>query len=174
MNQDHRGSFTEVFQRHWGTCLTPVQWSVVQSKAGVMRGVHLHKRHDEYFALLSGHAYVGLRDMRPGSPTEDVSALFEFSGAQLACLVFPLGLLHGWYFSEDSLHLQAVSESYVDYHKEDNLGCFWGDPDIGIPWPFQTAIVTQRAQDFPTFKALSASLADWQPYAPPAGKTPRA
>ena len=165
MNHDRRGSFTEVFQQHWGTCLTPVQWSVVHSHRGVLRGMHLHKRHDEYFSVICGRASVGLRDMRPGSSTEGVWSLFELSGEELACVVFPFGVLHGWYFHDETIHLQAVSESYHEYHKEDNLGCYWNDPDIGIPWPQSDATVTQRAQDFPTFKGLADALHDWRPFA---------
>lgn len=162
VNADHRGCFTEVFQEHWGMCLKPVQWSIVHSKPGVFRGMHLHRRHGEYFAVVSGRACVGLKDMRPGSPTEGVWSLFELTGVQLACVVIPFGLLHGWYFPEQTIHLQAVSEAYVDYHKDDNLGCQWNDPDLGIPWPQKEAILGSRAQGFPSFKELAASLKDWK------------
>jgi dTDP-4-dehydrorhamnose 3,5-epimerase len=161
MNHDERGSFTEVFQDHWGTCLKPVQWSVVHSKAGVMRGPHLHRNHDEYIAVLRGHASVGLRDMRPNSPTHGVWSLFELHGDSLACVVFPLGLLHGWYFHSETLHLQSVSQAYVDYHKDDNLGCRWDDPDHGIPWPASNVIIADRAAGFPSFKELEKQLEGW-------------
>ncbi len=163
MNHDYRGSFTEVFQKHWNTCLTPVQWSVVQSHPGILRGVHLHKRHDEYFSVLSGRASAGLHDVRPGSPTEGVWSLFELSGEQLACLVFPFGLLHGWYFHEETLHLQAVSEAYASYHQDDNLGCQWNDPDLGIPWPVKEATLADRAKKFPSYQVLREQLKSWQP-----------
>ena len=48
-HKDYRGSFSEIFQEYWGTCIKPVQWSVVKSEKNVFRGMHLHKRHDEYF-----------------------------------------------------------------------------------------------------------------------------
>ena len=164
MRPDHRGSFTEVFQQHWGTCITPVQWSVVHSHTRVFRGVHLHRRHDEYFAVLQGRATVGLRDLRPWSPTRGAWAMYELSGIELACVTFPLGILHGWYFHEESIHLQAVSEAYIDYGKDDNWGCVWSDPALEIPWPFtDEPVITARAGDFPTLKALVAALGDWEP-----------
>ena len=147
---DHRGSFAEVFQRHWGTCMAPVQWSVVKSAPQVFRGMHLHLRHDEYFSLLTGHAYVGLKDVRKGSPTDGVYALYELHADDIAAIIFPRGLLHGWYFLEPSIHLQAVSEAYADYHSDDNWGVYWNAADLGIPWPFKTATVSHRAGDFPT------------------------
>ena len=164
MRQDHRGTFTEVFQTHWHTCVTPVQWSVVHSHQHVFRGVHLHRRHDEYFSVVRGRATVGLRDVRPWSATRGTSAMYELSGDDLACVTFPLGVLHGWYFHEDSLHLQAASEAYVDYCQDDNWGCVWSDPALEIPWPIAgDPIVTKRAGDFPRLSALLEALGEWTP-----------
>src|SRR4051812_44223124 len=101
MNPDHRGVFTEVYSQDWGSQILPKQWSVVQSKAGVFRGMHLHFRHEESFVLISGHAYVGLLDIRPRSRTNGAWCLYELDAAQLACLIFPRGVLHGWYLCED-------------------------------------------------------------------------
>ncbi|WP_234573268.1 dTDP-4-dehydrorhamnose 3,5-epimerase family protein [Rhodohalobacter sp. 614A] len=163
-HKDYRGSFSEIFQEYWNTCIEPVQWSLVKSKENVFRGMHLHKRHDEYFCLLTGHCFLGLKDIRPGSPTEGVHSLYELFEEDLAALAFPKGLLHGWYFDTPSIHVQAVSEAYVDYGKDDNWGVIWNAPDLGIPWPMDDAILSQRAQDFPTEAELKASLGDWKPF----------
>src|SRR5262249_54427406 len=109
---DARGSFTEVFLTDWANSKSPAQMSAGASNAGVLRGMHLHRRHDEGFLLLEGRASVGLRDVRPGSPTEGISSLFEFSGDGRTYLTFPRGLVHGWLFHEPSFHLQSVSETY--------------------------------------------------------------
>ncbi len=167
MNRDKRGCFTEVFQEYWGTCIKPVQWSLVHSAANVFRGVHLHRRHDEYFAPVSGRVTVGLRDLRPWSSTRNAWAMYELNGDDLACLTFPIGILHGWYFHESTTHLQSVSESYLDYGKDDNWGCHWSDPAIEIPWPCEDPILAPRAQDFPTLGQLVEALGDWSP---PVGK----
>lgn len=163
MNFDARGCFTEVFQDHWKTCIKPVQWSVVHSEPNVFRGLHLHRRHDEYIAVLVGRASVGLRDVRPWSPTKGAWSLYELNGANLACISFPLGLLHGWYFHEPYIHLQAVSESYPDYGTTDNWGCHWSDPALEIPWPFTDPILTRRASDFSSLQALVAAMGHWGP-----------
>jgi len=166
MNPDFRGCFTEVFQEHWKTCIRPVQWSVVHSQRNVFRGVHLHRRHDEYISVLVGHASVGLRDIRPWSATAGVWSLYELYGDDLACIIFPLGLLHGWYFHEKSIHLQAVSEAYIDYGTQDNWGCHWSDPALQIPWPFTHPVLAQRASDFPTMSGLLDALGTWGPPEP--------
>jgi dTDP-4-dehydrorhamnose 3,5-epimerase len=113
---------------------------------------------------MQGRATVGLRDLRPWSPTRGAWAMFDLSGAELACVTFPLGVLHGWYFHDETIHLQAVSEAYVDYGKDDNWGCLWSDPALEIPWPFTAEpIITTRAGDFPTMQALVEALGEWGP-----------
>lgn len=152
---DSRGSFTEIFQKNWNAALKEgVQWSVVKSKTGVFRGMHLHRRHDEFFCLIKGKCLVGLKDIRQGSSTENEYALYQLHENDLNSLIFPAGLLHGWYFFEDSLHIQAVSESYTDYKDDDNIGCIWSDPDLGIPWPFQNPELSERAKNFPKLLAV--------------------
>ena len=153
-NADARGSFTEIFAASWESGIVPAQWSVVKSAAGVLRGMHLHRRHDEYFLLVEGRASVGLRDVRPGSPTNGASCLLEFTEKAPAALSFPRGIVHGWYFHEPSIHVQAVSETYPEYREDDNLGCLWSDPDLGIPWPETPRLVSPRAAAFPTLRVL--------------------
>ncbi|CCH54429.1 Spore coat polysaccharide biosynthesis protein spsL [Fibrisoma limi BUZ 3] len=162
-HQDQRGSFTEVFQQYWSTCLTPTQWSLVRSEPNVFRGMHLHQRHDEYFCLIEGHCLVGLYDARPDSPTRNQWALYELFGTDLKAIVFPRGLLHGWYFFTPSVHLQAVSESFVDYGHDDNHGCRWDDPDLGITWGITDPILSDRANSFPPLRHLLADLANAAP-----------
>ena len=153
-NVDTRGSFTEIFQKHWDSCIDPVQWSTVESGPGVFRGMHYHSRHDEYFSLITGRCLVGLKDLRLGSPTDNGYSLFELTADNPSAITFPRGVLHGWYFFEASLHIQSVSESYNDYSADDNLGCRWDDKDLGIPWPFKEAVVSERAEGFPDYTKL--------------------
>lgn len=156
-NEDDRGAFTEVFCAEWPTGIDPTQWSLVESRAGVLRGMHLHRRHDEYFMVISGRATVGLHDLRAGSPTYGHGSTYELTGPD-CFLSFPRGLVHGWLFHERSLHLQAVSESYVNYGSDDNHGCRWDDPELGIDWPFAPTELSPRAAGFPSLRSLRESI----------------
>ena len=71
-HHDERGTFTEVFAAHWGAGIDPAQWSVVHSAPGVLRGMHLHLRHDEL--VTSGGYYASLveRQVRGLLPTHPV------------------------------------------------------------------------------------------------------
>jgi dTDP-4-dehydrorhamnose 3,5-epimerase len=157
---DERGSFTELYRVEWGTGVTPVQWNAVRSEAGVLRGVHVHPRHDDYLTIPMGRADVGLRDLRRGSATEGVSALVQLGGEQPAAIVIPHGVAHGFYFHEPSLHVYAVSE-YWD--PSDELGCRWDDPDLEIRWPVRSARVSARDAAAQPLRALLDELGPWQP-----------
>jgi dTDP-4-dehydrorhamnose 3,5-epimerase len=153
-HNDHRGSFTEIFRNEWETVIQPVQWSLVESEANVLRGMHFHLRHDEYFCLVKGHCLVALKDIRPHSPSDGVVSVYELFGEDPAALAFPSGLIHGWYFFEASAHVQAVSESYSKYGKDDNWGVSWKAPDLGIPWPNINPILSERAETFSSLAQL--------------------
>jgi dTDP-4-dehydrorhamnose 3,5-epimerase len=160
MHRDDRGVFTEVFREEWGTGVHPVQWNAVSSEAGVLRGVHVHPRHDDYLIVLQGRASIGVRDLRRGSPTEGVAAVVELSGDRLAALVTPHGVAHGFYFHEPSIHLYSVTH-YWD--EADELGCHWADPELGIPWPFTTALVSPRDAEAQSLRELLAEIEPYQP-----------
>ncbi|MGQ0801332.1 MAG: dTDP-4-dehydrorhamnose 3,5-epimerase family protein [Pseudomarimonas sp.] len=155
---DARGSFAEVFSDRWELPITPRQWSLVRSTAGTLRGMHLHLRHDEWLLPISGHCVVGLHDLRPDSPSSGRSMLIELDANAPQSLCFPRGIVHGWYFPTDCMHLQAVSEPYSEYSEDDNFGCHYGDPELAIPWPARPHIVSERARMFPNLTALRAQL----------------
>lgn len=133
---------------------------MVQSTAGTLRGMHLHLRHHECVLALAGRMLVGLHDLRPGSPTQGQGVLIELTATQTELLVFPPGIVHGWYFPDGGMHLQAVSEPYAEYGEDDNLGCHWGDPELGIPWPGQPTTISPRAQAFGTLARLREVIDD--------------
>jgi dTDP-4-dehydrorhamnose 3,5-epimerase len=152
---DERGQFVELYRREWNHGIEPVQWNAVWSEAGVLRGVHVHIRHDDYLTVPVGRASVGLRDLRRGSPTEGLATIVELGRDQPAALVIPHGVAHGFYFHEPSLHVYAVTE-YWD--PGDELGCNWADPELGIPWPVVTARVSDRDRAAQPLQALLAEL----------------
>lgn len=157
---DHRGVFTEVFRAEWPVPMEPKQWNLAHSEAGVLRGVHVHPRHDDYLVLARGRASVGLRDLRRGSPTEGRALVVPLDANEPAGLFIPHGVAHGFYFHEASTHLYAVSH-YWD--TADELGCLWSDPALEIPWPMETATVSEHDAGAQTLSDLLFELEPFQP-----------
>lgn len=157
---DDRGTFTEIFRREWGTGVDPIQWNVVRSQAGVLRGVHVHPTHDDYLIVIEGRATIGLADLRGGSATEGERTTVELRGDDTASIVIPHGVAHGFLFHEPSIHVYSVSH-YWDL--ADELACHWADPDLGIDWPATPRLVSDRDATAQTLNGLLDELSPYQP-----------
>lgn len=154
-HRDDRGSFLELFREEWETGVHPVQWNAVDSERGVLRGVHVHPRHDDYLIVVRGSATVGLRDLRDDSPTAGAAACVELSAEEPAAISIPHGVAHGFYFTRPSTHIYAVS-SY--WNMADELGCRWDDPGLEIPWAQREAQISPRDAGLPTLEILLDEL----------------
>ena len=157
---DERGSFLEIFREEWPGAGHPVQWNAVRSAAGVLRGVHVHRIHDDYLTIAFGRASIGLRDLRMGSKTEGLTAVVPLSSQNPKAIVIPHGVAHGFLFHEPSLHIYAVSHYW---NPADELGCKWDDPDLGIEWPERPLLVSERDASAQSFLSLVSELEPYQP-----------
>jgi hypothetical protein len=93
-HSDDRGIFLELFRREWATGVDPVQWNAVHSNAGVLRGVHVHPRHDDYLIVLRGRATIGLRDLRDDSRSAGAAACVELDEERPTAISIPHGVAH--------------------------------------------------------------------------------
>jgi dTDP-4-dehydrorhamnose 3,5-epimerase len=179
-NADARGCLFEVFRENWPGAFRTVQWNVCSSRAGVMRGVHVHVDYDEFYTLPQGRVFLALRDARRESPTFGASAAFEWTAADGFAVPVPAGVAHAVFFLEDSVLAFGLS----GYWKAelDVLGCRWDRLDANIAWPIETARLSARDEASGTFEelvvgyeTLAASLGlKRTPAAPLPGVTPAA
>lgn len=84
MNQDDRGSFTELFRTaDRGQC------SVNISKPGIEKGNHWHNTKNEKFIVVSGKALIQLR-----KPDSDEIICYQVSGDKMEAVDIPPGYTH--------------------------------------------------------------------------------
>jgi dTDP-4-dehydrorhamnose 3,5-epimerase len=142
---DTRGSFRELWRASTFGALDPaesgappgseprfVQANLSTSAAGVMRGLHYHRRQLDYWVVASGRAFVALVDVRPllahvGSAVVETREL-----AADESVVIPAGVAHGF------LALELLELYYLvtnEFDGSDELGFAWDDPAVGVPWP---------------------------------------
>jgi dTDP-4-dehydrorhamnose 3,5-epimerase len=143
VHDDDRGSVMEVFRQEWLSHASPmVQANVSRSRAGVLRGLHVHREQADYWVVLAGSAFVGLADLRAGSPTEGraASVRLDAEGTRSA-LYIPPGVAHGYYAETDVLLQYLVDHPYTG---DDEFGVAWDDPEIGIDWPDRAPVLSER------------------------------
>jgi dTDP-4-dehydrorhamnose 3,5-epimerase len=142
-HRDERGALVEVYRRGWledGD--EAVQANLSFSRAGVVRGLHWHRRQRDYWCVLSGRAFVALVDLREGSPTHLVTFEHEIDAdVRRIALEIPPGVAHGFRAETDVTLLYLVDAYYTG---DDEFGLAWDDPDVGIGWPAGTALLSER------------------------------
>jgi dTDP-4-dehydrorhamnose 3,5-epimerase len=143
---DRRGSFRELWRDSAFGGLGPahtggppgtearfVQANLSTSAAGVLRGLHYHRRQLDYWIVASGRAFVALVDVRPlleGSGPRPLVETRELAADEW--VVIPAGVAHGFLALEPLELLYLVSN---EYDGSDELGFAWDDPAVGVPWP---------------------------------------
>lgn len=148
---DDRGTLVECFRQSWNRAVRPVQWNLVRSRPGTLRGFHVHARHSDYLLLVEGRMLLGLHDIRTDSPTHGITALLELEADAPRALTLPPGVAHGFLLPEESIHLYAVTEYW---NPEDELGCRWNDPEVGIDWPVATPLLSERDRQAGSFAEM--------------------
>jgi dTDP-4-dehydrorhamnose 3,5-epimerase len=174
---DSRGSFRELWRASDFPALTAeetgapdsseprfVQANVSTSAAGVLRGLHYHRRQLDYWVVVSGRALVALVDVRPVLDDRAAGAIVETR--ELAAddwVVIPAGVAHGFLALEPLELLYLVTN---EFDGTDELGFAWDDPEVGVPWPGVSAsadgrpILSDRDRANPSLSELVSRLRD--------------
>lgn len=162
---DGRGSFREIWRATWQADGCPpatapfVQANVSHSDAKVLRGLHFHRRQDDYWILLSGRAKVQLVDLRQASASSveagehPPSMVFDMSPD--TAVYIPRGVAHGFYA------LEALSLAYLvnnEYDGSDELGFAWDDPAVAMSWPGLSPVLSDRDRTNPPLRDLLLRL----------------
>lgn len=153
-NGDARGCLFEIFREEWPGAFKTVQWNACASRAGVMRGVHVHVNYAEFYTLPQGRVFLALRDLRRGSPTFGLSTGFEWTAEDGFAVPVPPGVAHAIYFMEDSV--LAFGLSHYWRAELDVVGCRWDELDPSLKWPAETATLSARDAGAGTFADMLA------------------
>lgn len=134
---DERGCFVETFRQEWFPGAPPMlQGNRSDSVAGVLRGLHFHRRQADYWYVPRGVILVALADLRLGSPTEGAVSVFRIGDGHPLGVYIPPGVAHGYLSLTDCTMTYLVDRTY---DPTDELGVTWDDPDLAIDWPLGAA-----------------------------------
>jgi len=109
------------------------QVNLSTSSAGVLRGLHLHRRQLDHWIVTAGRALVALVDVRPLLTATAERPLVEVREAPRDTTVtIPTGVAHGFLALE---RLELVYLVTNEFDGSDELGFAWDDPLAAVPWP---------------------------------------
>jgi dTDP-4-dehydrorhamnose 3,5-epimerase len=159
---DARGFFVETYHaeryRENGIPLDFVQDNHSASVRGTLRGLHAqHPRaQGKLVRAIEGCIYDVAVDTRIGSPTYGQHFGALLSAENKHQLYVPPGLAHGFCVTTDSAQVEYKCTGF--YYPEDELSILWNDPDIGIAWPIDEPILSDKDRTAPRLKDVQDRL----------------
>ena len=146
---DERGFFLETFQAERYASLAGISSPFVQdnhsrSSKRILRGLHFQKTKPQgkLVRVVRGEVYDVAVDIRKGSPTFGEWECVTLSEDNKKQLWVPPGFAHGF------VVLSATADfeyKCTDYYDPSDEGCIlWSDPDLDIPWPIASPVLSTK------------------------------
>jgi dTDP-4-dehydrorhamnose 3,5-epimerase len=147
--RDERGFFTEHYKKDYFSSLgLPdfVQHNHSRSKPGVIRGLHFQTEPAAQAKLVSvihGRIWDVAVDLRKGSSTYGQWEAVDLSDENGLQLWIPHGFAHGFCVLGDQPAdvFYKVDQPYSQIHEK---GIIFNDPSLGIEWPVENPIVSEK------------------------------
>src|SRR5690554_3325494 len=145
---DSRGFFLESYNRRRyrdaGIDFEFVQDNFSLSRRGTLRGMHFQNPQPQgkLVSVCQGEVFDVAVDIRRDSPTFGRWFGVTLSAENRRQLFVPPGFAHGFVVtSEQALFHYKCTDFYAP---KCELGFRWDDPDVGIKWPVENPILSQR------------------------------
>ncbi|MDB3966149.1 dTDP-4-dehydrorhamnose 3,5-epimerase [Porticoccaceae bacterium] len=145
---DDRGFFLQTFQAERyatvGITLPFVQDNHSRSSKGVLRGLHFQKTKPQgkLVRVVRGEVYDVAVDIRLGSPTYGRWEAVVLSEDNKKQFWVPPGFAHGFMVISDFADFEYKCTDYYDPTDEGSL--LWNDPDLNIPWPIKSPLLSEK------------------------------
>ena len=162
IHRDARGFFLETYHAAKYGALgihTPfVQDNHSHSVRGTLRGLHLQVRRPQakLVSVIAGEIFDVAVDVRRGSPTFGRWVGMTLSAERGGQCFVPPGFAHGFAVLSDAA--DVAYKCSVPYDPTDELGIAWNDPAIGIAWPSDRPLLSERDRSHPRLADLSDKL----------------
>ena len=160
--RDPRGFFVETYNRaryaDVGIDRDFVQDNYSHSCHGTLRGLHYQLPHAQakLIGVVWGCIFDVAVDIRRHSPTFGKWVGRELSEKNRCQLYVPEGFAHG--FAVLSEHADVIYKCTDFYHPEHDRGLLWSDPAIGIDWPLEGGILSEKDRKLPLLVDISEDL----------------
>ena len=156
--EDSRGFFLETYHHtrfnQAGIDQVFVQDNLSFSVRKTLRGLHFQVNYPQtkLIQVITGEIFDVAVDIRPGSATFGQWSGVYLSETNKRQLLIPAGFAHGFCVTSKTAHVTYKCSNY--YHPEDESGVLWSDPVIGITWPVDDPIISDKDKNFPLLSNL--------------------
>lgn len=160
---DERGYFTETYKypefKKNGIEESFVQVNHSKSSKGVLRGLHYQKKpmaQGKLVTVIEGEIFDVAVDIRKGSPTfgKWLGVILDDKKKQM-CYI-PEGFAHG--FCTLSETAQVIYYCTEVYAPEYDQGLIWNDPEVGIVWPIENPILSDKDSQMPLLSQVDTGF----------------
>jgi len=140
---DNRGWFVKDYSitllRDLGIDLTLQEIFYASSVAGVIRGLHFQRDHQQVKLVrcITGRIFDVVIDLRRDSPTFRRWQGFTLSEANREEVLIPGGCAHGYLVLDDAIVSYKCDQVFVP---DCDDGIVWDDPDLAIDWPLADGV----------------------------------
>jgi dTDP-4-dehydrorhamnose 3,5-epimerase len=159
---DDRGFFFETFRAseyaELGIDVPFVQDNHSRSVRGTVRALHfqLEPGQAKLVRAARGSIWDVAVDLRRDSPTYGGYEAFELSDENARQIFVPVGFAHGFCVTSETADVAYKVSSYYDGATE--RGIAFDDPAIGIPWPVEEPLVSDRDRSNRTLEEIAPEL----------------
>ena len=161
IHRDDRGFFVETFnQEMFGrngieTGFVQDNYSFSKDK-GVLRGLHFQyppHAQTKLVMVMTGSVWDVIVDLRKDSPTFLKWTGVELSSDDLRMLYVPKGFAHGFCTLQENTRVLYKVDAH--YAPQADAGIRWDDPDLAIPWPCSSPILSAKDSRLPLLKDIT-------------------
>lgn len=126
-----------------------VQHNHSRSKRGVLRGLHYQLNHPQakLVQVVQGAVFDVAVDIRVGSPTFGKWVGHEITDRNHLQLWVPAGYAHGFLVLSETADFTYQCSNR--YYAEDDRGIIWNDSELGIDWPLESPVLSEKDQKLP-------------------------
>lgn len=159
---DERGFMVETYRRDaWaelGVDAELVQHNHSRSARGTLRGLHFQTEPGQakLVRCARGRIFDVAVDLRRGSPTYGQWEGHELDDERHRQLFVPAGFGHGFAVLSDVADVAYQLSSLYDPATE--AGIAWDDPDVGVEWPIDEPLLSERDKSAPRLAEIAAEL----------------
>jgi dTDP-4-dehydrorhamnose 3,5-epimerase len=154
---DDRGFFMETYKHSdFAAAGIPVgfaQENHSRSAVGILRGLHYQrapKAQGKLVRVVSGTVFDVAVDLDARSSTFGKWIGVYLSAENRRILYVPPWCAHG--FCVTSEHAEVVYKTDQEYAPESEGGIIWNDPSLGIQWPIDDPIISEKDRRWPLFE----------------------